>query len=203
MMGRSTSRCDWLPSSSESITLREPVPPIPCRAPPPSVPAIPRRFSRETGSSIRSTRHRAGRPDGAGSPEMLSDLSFFSPRVRGVQSRFRGEFTGDMAGRPDRPCGDRPLGAGLLLCDARLVEDACHHDRWEAPLRSRRAEPPSAREPITLHAPVPPVLCRSPLSLSSPMLRSFSGKLAGKFRQPAVAARDDRTGRAPPILPLT
>ena len=133
---------------------------------------------------------------------MFSDPSFFSPRVRGVQSRFSGEFTGEIAGRSDRPCGDRPLGAGLLLCDARLVEDARHHDRWEAPLRARRAEPPSAREPLTLRAPVPPVPCRSPLSLSSPMRRSFSGKPVGNFRQPAVAARDARTGRAPPILPL-
>ncbi len=97
---------------------------------------------------------------------------------------------------------DRVVGAGLLLCDARLVEDARHHDRWDAPLRSRPAGPPSAREPMTLRAPVPPVPCRFPLSLSSPMLRSFSEKLAGKFRQPAIAARDVRTGRAPPILPL-
>ena len=151
---------------------------------------------------MSSIRRRAGRRDGAGSPEMLSGQSFFSPRVRGVQGRFSGEFTGDMAGRPDRPCGDRPIGAGLLLCDARPVQDARHHDRWEAPLRSRRAEPPSAREPITLRAPAPPIPCRSPLSLSSPMRRSFSGKLVGKFRQPAVAARDARPGRAPPILPL-
>ena len=128
---------------------------------------------------------------------MLSDQFFFSPRVRGVQGRFSGKFTGEMAGRSDRPCGDRLLGAGLLLCDARLVRDACHHDRWEAPLRSQRAEPPSAREPMTLRAPVPSVPCRSPLSLSSPMLRSFSEKLVGKFRQPAVAA----WGGHPPFYP--
>ena len=37
------------------------------------------------------------------------------------------------------------------------------------------------------------------------MLRSFSGKLVGKFRQPAVAARDAQTGpgipHSTPVLP--
>ena len=160
------SRYAWPPSSSEPITRRASVPPVPglalLRLPP-----RPRSFSRETGSSIRSTRRRAGRRAGAGSPEMLAAQSFFSPRVRGVQGRFSGEFTGNMAGRSDRLCGERPLGAGLLRCEARLVEDACHHDRGEAPLRSRgegrlRHVSPSRSTPrclpfcVALLSPCPP-----------------------------------------------
>lgn len=182
-------------------TRRAPVPPIPCRAPLRVSPPY-RAVSLE--KLVRKFGQPAAVRDALMVPVHLK-CSLTRPSSRlvsgayGVDSGVNSPVTW-----PVDPT-DCVVGAGLLLCDTRLVEDACHHDhdRWEAPLRSRRAEPPSAREPITLHAPVPPIPSRSPLSLSSPMRRSFSGKLVGKFRQPAVAARDARTGRAPPILPLT
>ena len=181
-----------------ALTRREPVPPIPCRAP---LRVSPQYRAVSLEKLVRKFGQPAAAQDALMVPVHLK-CSLPSPSSRPVSGAYRVDSVVNspmkLPGRSDRPCGERPLGAGLLLCDARLVEDARHHDRWEAPLRSRRAEPPSAREPITLHAPVPPVPCRSPLSLSSPMLRSFSGKLVGKFRQPAIAARDARTGPGTP-----
>ena len=75
---------------------------------------IPRRFSRATGWCIPSNRGRlAGRQDGAASPELFADPSWFSPPFRGrvspilpptlpltrPLSRVRGAFTGECGGR--------------------------------------------------------------------------------------------------------
>ncbi len=83
------SRCEGPPSSSQSIPLREPVPPVPRLVRLRLAHKIPRSFSRETGWSMSShRRRRAVRHDGAGTPEMFSDPSFFSPRSGAVDRLF-------------------------------------------------------------------------------------------------------------------
>ncbi len=77
------SRCDWPPSSREPVTLREPVPPVPCLFFLRFAPVRPRSFSRETGCAMSAhRRRRALRHDGAGSSEMFAAPSVFSPCVR-------------------------------------------------------------------------------------------------------------------------
>ena len=49
------SRCEWPPSSSEPITLREPVPLVPCLAPLRLSPTIPRSFSGKLVGQFRKT----------------------------------------------------------------------------------------------------------------------------------------------------
>ncbi len=107
------TRCERPPSSIESIMRREPIPPVPCRAPLRLSPARPTSFSRETARSTLSNRQRlAGRQDGVASLEPFAAPAWFESRGRGRVSpillpnplmilpltRVRGDFTGELSG---------------------------------------------------------------------------------------------------------
>ena len=195
-------RCDWPPSSSESITLREPVPPVPCLAPS-DCPPIPRSFSRETGGSMSSTRRRAGRPDGAGSPEMLSDQPFFSPRVRGA---YRVDsVVNSLVTWPVDPTDRVVIGPSALACYSAMrglwrtrvtMTGGRRHSDHDVPSRRRHVSPSRSAHRflpfrVALLSPCPPPCCAV----------SQGNWLVNSGNSPSPRGTPGR-GRAPPILPL-